>query len=47
MERHIDPLVDDSFLLHIYVEAEQKRWRLENWSDEDLWAYCGIQKEGN
>jgi len=45
MEKHLDPLVDESFLLHIYTEAAHKRWRLENWPAEDLWAYCGIIKE--
>jgi len=38
-----DPLVDDSLLHRIYLDATEKRWRLENWSDEELWMYCGIQ----
>lgn len=21
--------------------------RLENWPEDDLWAYCGINREGN
>ncbi len=42
MEQGCDEHGADSLSERIYLDALRTKYRLENWSDDELWQYCGI-----